>query len=400
MLIQRATKGPAVSVQEGLPLAEAIDKRFHFLFAVFMAGGNATIFDSLKEAIGCREDVGSSWLPMEMYPKDFIVKLPPFSLNGTCANSYVTHKRIRAMEKRGIKFDAAFYFQHTIVTLLYGLRRRVPYLLAMDGTPLWYAKNGFWYAHPFFEPQRTIPRIKRLITRSVYAHAFHLLPLSNTVKKSLMEDYEIAEERITVVPPGINLRRWIGPQRPPRRAVTETNPLRVLFVGADFLRKGGDLLLSVASRPEFKNVEIHFVTKSFTGIRSENVFVHPNLTINSEELINLYRTADLFVLPTRADSHSIASLEAMAMGLPVIATNVGGIPDIILDGETGYMIKPDDAEALADRLTRFVSHPETIGEMGTKCRKRVESHFNLQTNAERIVELLTKAATDRHNGVS
>lgn len=361
-----------------------------------MAGGNAAIFNNLKTSIGKRTDIDSSWLPMEVFPHDPITRIPPISLNGTLTNSAATRMRIRAMEKTGIRFDAAYYFQHTIVTFLYGYRRQVPYVMAMDGTPLWYAKFGLWYTHRYFDPATPLSRLKQAITRSVYRKAFHLLPLSTGVRDSLVEDYGVPPERITVMPPGIDTQRWQAIERRVNGAAAK--PFKVLFVGADFVRKGGDLLLSLAWRPEFHDTEFHFVTKSFTGRSRPNVFVHSDLSINCPELINLYRTADVFAVPTRNDTHSIASLEAMATGLPVIATKVGGIGDIVLEGETGFIIRPDDTEALADRIRRLQVKPELRIALGKNSRSRIEEHFNQDKQSDYLIELLTKAAIDKHPG--
>ena len=362
-----------------------------------MAGGNATIFQNLKAIIGRRDDIDSTWLPIEMYPEDPITKLPPISLNGTLKNSAATGARIHALHRSGIRFDAAFYFQHTIVTFLYRLRRRIPHLIAMDGTPLWYAENNLWYAHPHFDPGSIMARVKRKITQSVYAGAFRLLPMSLGVKESLIRDYNMREDRVDVVPPGIDLTKWNGPDRNALTNRRNGHPLNVIFVGADFLRKGGDILAKVASVEEFRNVHFHFVTKTFSGPHGPNVFIHSDMTINGNSLIDLYRTADVFVLPTRADSHSLASLEAMAMGLPVITTPVGGIVDIVNDGETGLLVPTDDLPALTDRLRLLLQNPELRFQLGRNGRAHVERTFNLERNAAKIVDLLNEAATGRVN---
>ncbi len=373
-----------------------IEKRKpHFLFAFYMAGGNATIYHNLKETIGRREDIESTWLPIEMYPNDPITKIPPISLNGTFKNSAATGARIHALYRTGVQFDAAFYFQHTIVTFLYRLRRRVPHLIAMDGTPLWYAENELWYAHPHFNPASAMARVKRRITQSVYGGAYRLLPMSFGVKKSLIRDYHINEERVDVVPPGIDLAKWNGPDRTASHGQEPGRPLNVIFVGADYVRKGGDVLAAVASMEEFRNVHFHFVTKTFTGTPAPNIFVHSDMSINGNSLIELYRGADIFVLPTRADSHSLASLEAMAMGLPVITTPVGGIVDIVKEGETGLLVPPDDLRTLMDRLRLLLCNPDLRLQLGRNGRAHVEEKFNLERNAARIVDLLNEAAARR-----
>jgi glycosyltransferase involved in cell wall biosynthesis len=369
-------------------------KKYRFLFAVEMTGGNAAWFQNLKDAISEREDVDSTWMPIELRPREIIAHIFPISRNWTLKGGLVTRRRVRLLEKSGLLFDAALFHHQVIATFLSGFAsefaRRVPTLISMDATPISMLKFGRWYNTSVANPDSVIRRLKRSVTRSVYSNAAHLLPFSAWARESLIRDYGVQEDKITVVPPSINLERWkwvpsTSPEHSPRR-------LRVLFVGADFTRKGGDLLLRIAKREEFQNYEFHFVTRSFSGTPGGNVFVHSNLGINTQPLIELYSMSDVFVLPTRADLSSWVLLEAMATGVPVISTKVAGIPEIVIDGQTGYLVDPEDEETLADRLRMLLHNPELRRRFARTGRERVESHFNLETNAEVIVERLKLAA--------
>lgn len=369
-------------------------KKPTFLFAAYMAGGNGTILQNLEDVIGGRTDLGSAWLRIEMDAESKRMDRRPRRpiLPGTIRNSFVTAQGIRRLEKAGVTFDAAYFFQQTICMFLWRFRRRVPYVIALDGTPLWFWKHELWYALPRFDPASLGARLKHEMTRRVYDRAFHLLPLSWSCRESLVQDYGIAPERITVVPPGINLATYVCPDR---QVTGPGRPLNLLFVGADFARKGGDLLVTLATQPEFADLQFHFVTKAYAGPRTANIHVYDNLTTNSAPMLALYREADFFVLPTRADSHSIASLEAMAMGLPVVATPVGGIVDIIEEEKTGYLVPRDDLAALADRIRRLRASKQLRVRLGLNGRRRVETHFNGETIAATVAGLLERAAAIR-----
>jgi glycosyltransferase involved in cell wall biosynthesis len=369
-------------------------RKYRFLFVVEMTGGNAAWFQNLKDAISGRDDVDSTWVPIELQPKEIIGRIFPVSLNWTLKGGLVTWRRIRRLERSGLAFDAALFHHQVIATFLSGFAsdfaRRVPTLISMDTTPVSMLKFGRWYGTPVANPNSVIRRLKRSVTRSVYSNAAHLLPFSAWAKESLIRDYGVQEDKITVVPPSINLRKWkwipsTSLEHSPKR-------LRVLFVGADFRRKGGDLLLRIAKREEFQNCEFHFVTRSFSGTPRENVFLHTSLGINSQSLIELYCMADVFVLPTRADLSSWVLLEAMATGVPVISTAIAGIPEIVIDGQTGYLVQPDDEETLVDRLRLLLFNPELRRRFARTGRERVELHFNLERNAEVVVERLKLAA--------
>jgi glycosyltransferase involved in cell wall biosynthesis len=365
------------------------------LFAAYMAGGNATILQNLQDFIQGREDVDSAWLPVEMDAESKRLGQAPKRhwVPGTIRNSLLAGNRIHELERSHGRFDAAYFFQQTICMFLWGFRARVPYVVAMDGTPLWYARNELWYAQVRFDPRSPAARVKHALTREVYRHAFHLLPLSWSVRDSLIREYDVPADRITVVPPGINLRRYACPDRQAQAA--RAGPLNVLFVGADFKRKGGDLLVEIARMPEFRDVHFHLVTRSYQGPGADNLHVHDAIQSNSEPMLQLLRAADLYVLPTRADSHAIASLEAMAMGLPVVTTPVGGVPDIMEEGKTGFLVPRDDLGALLDRIRQLRDDPGLRVTMGQAARRRVEQHFDADAVAATVVDIMKRAAASR-----
>jgi glycosyltransferase involved in cell wall biosynthesis len=96
---------------------------------------------------------------------------------------------------------------------------------------------------------------------------------------------------------------------------------------------------------------------------------------------------DVLVQPSRADNLPLSILEAMAAGLPVIGTRVGGIPELVLDGETGLLVEPESPEALARALDSLAASAERRAELGSRARERVEEHFSADGVATRTVAL-------------
>jgi len=123
----------------------------------------------------------------------------------------------------------------------------------------------------------------------------------------------------------------------------------------------------------------------------EGVTVFNNLQPNTPELINLYRSCDLFVLPTQAEAFGIAAVEASAAGLPVIATNVGGLVDIVEDGETGFLIPAGDHETLANRIGLLIENVEKREQMGRAARNHAIQYFDARKNANRVMAILKEA---------
>lgn len=99
------------------------------------------------------------------------------------------------------------------------------------------------------------------------------------------------------------------------------------------------------------------------------------------------RAADVFVLPSRGENLPMAILEAMGSGLPVVASRVGGIHEAVLDGETGYLVPPDDPVALAERLERLAADAALRESMGRAAVERVGSAFSTEVIGAAVVDL-------------
>ena len=94
--------------------------------------------------------------------------------------------------------------------------------------------------------------------------------------------------------------------------------------------------------------------------------------------------ADIFVLPSRSEAFPNAIMEAMAAGLPVVASNVGGIPELVEDGRTGHLVQPGDAAALASSLIGLLEQPQRLEEFGRAARRKVEQTVLLRPNGRSV----------------
>ena len=101
------------------------------------------------------------------------------------------------------------------------------------------------------------------------------------------------------------------------------------------------------------------------------------------EIQSVLDAADVFVLPSLWEAMPFAALEAMASALPVVATDVGGVSELICDGANGYLVPPADAAALAARLGRVLASPDERRKMGNAGRSQVERHFTLRSMIDR-----------------
>jgi len=118
------------------------------------------------------------------------------------------------------------------------------------------------------------------------------------------------------------------------------------------------------------------------------VRVHRNVKANSQVLQDLFAGCDLFVLPTRGEVFPLAGMEALAAGLPLVATRVGGLPELVVDGESGSLVDVDDGDALGDALEQLVGDAALRRRMSERARRDAEQRFDYRKNALRVFELV------------
>jgi glycosyltransferase involved in cell wall biosynthesis len=195
--------------------------------------------------------------------------------------------------------------------------------------------------------------------------------------------------KVLVLHPGIDLSTW-----PFRGATAPNERFRILFVAGFALLKGGDTLLAAFQSELMGTCELHIVTRSATTPVSfldqaravPNVHLHLDLLPSSDELKRLYWTCDVLVHPTREDVSSWVALEALATGIPVIITAIGGIPDIVIDGKTGLTIPVDDPTALARAVERVRIDHTLRSALVAQGREHVEQQYDAKRNARRLLD--------------
>jgi glycosyltransferase involved in cell wall biosynthesis len=190
---------------------------------------------------------------------------------------------------------------------------------------------------------------------------------------------------VTVIPPGVDLELFapdaVKPAGHPGRRV------RLLFVGGDFPRKGGPLLLQCMREGLAELCDLDIVTSAPVPTTPRTT-VHAGLDPNDPRLRALYRSADIFVLPTHADCLAVVLGEAMAAGLPIVTTDVGAQPEAVQDGESGVVVRPGDVEALGRALRRLAQDPALRTRMGERGRQLAEQRFDARVNALRLCDVI------------
>lgn len=119
--------------------------------------------------------------------------------------------------------------------------------------------------------------------------------------------------------------------------------------------------------------------------------------VTPDAVPELLKTATMLVAPSRAEAFGLSALEAQAAGRPVVATSVGGLPEIVIDGETGCLVAAENPQALADGIARILSDPERARSMGLAARARVRERFSIGAQAKSYEDLY-RGVLENRNG--
>lgn len=341
--------------------------------------GHYSYYANLRRFVDPVSSVTASWVPITYFEESGLLnRLPlPNGLRGTLTGRQQVVKGLNQAP-----CDIAVFNTQVPAALALPFLRKHAYILCTDITPIQYDRMGKHYNHA---PDRLplLTAIKQRLNERMFQQAARLLPWSSWTADSMVEDYGVDRAKIEVLPPGVDTMLW----QPSEEVRDEGTPLRILFVGGDFYRKGGEVLLAAFRKLPTDSAELHIATRS--EIKPEkNVYVYHGMLPNSAELVQLYQRCDLFCLPTFAEAFGIVAIEASAAGLPVVATNIGGLIDVVEEGVSGHLVEAGNIEQLAATLGKLAAKPETCVKMGYAARQRAESCFDARKNSERMVQIL------------
>jgi len=240
-----------------------------------------------------------------------------------------------------------------------------------------------------------VATVHGLNNRACFKYARRIIAVSNAVRRHLTTQ-GVPESRVTVIHNGIELRRY--------RRVPDPRPLRSelglapddMLIGSvgrlgpekghAYLIEAAAILIARESLPvrllivgEGKGRQALGRVARRCGIAQRVIF-----TGFQQDVVRHEAALDVFCLPSLKEGLSLAALEAMALGKPVVASRVGGTPEVVADGETGLLVEPANPEALAGALASLLRHPERARRMGDAGRKRVERLFDLERTVDQI----------------
>ncbi|MCW8207239.1 glycosyltransferase [Verminephrobacter aporrectodeae subsp. tuberculatae] len=165
----------------------------------------------------------------------------------------------------------------------------------------------------------------------------------------------------------------MAPYQPMSRQPSQR--LQVAFIGGDFVRKGGDRLLSWQKEHLHSFVDLHIVTDDrFRDERIPNTLWYGSLG-NSDVIGNLLPRMDVLCHPTTRDCSAIVVAEAAIVGVPSITTTVGGIPDLVEHGSTGYLFNSGEDAHFVESIIGLARNPELLMKLKVLARKKALAEF-------------------------
>ena len=359
---------------------------YHIGFIMEQALGHITHTQNLQANLRDLHDVQAHWGLVPWETRGLASHIPLYKSNWTVRAGLRARGAVKELSRR-TALDALFFHTQVPAVLASDWVRRVPSVVSLDATPMQYDALGQAYGHT--SGPVWLERLKWSLNRDCFRAARQLVTWSRWAKQSLVSDYEVPAEKVTVIPPGVNTSEWM--RATPRRV--QEGPVKILFVGGDLERKGGMLLLEAFRTLRPLGVSLHLVTR--TPLAAEpGLFVYDRMQPNSQELKQLYHECDIFCLPTAGDCLPMVLSEAGAAGLPTVSTQLAGIPEIVAEGETGFLIPAGDGVALTTALKRLVLNPELRLSQGERAIERVRREYDAPRNAERLLDLLRQVIDD------
>jgi len=261
---------------------------------------------------------------------------------------------------RGCSLIHAHFIFSGSIAIFVGKIYRIPIVLTAHGSDV-----------DCLEKSRVLRRFGIFILRRVQ----RVIAVSNSLKQKMV-DVGISPDKITVIPNGVDILKFKGTKQ-------DRTTSRLLWVGRLIEEKGVVYLIEAM---KWVNIEIPKIKLILIGegrLKGRLKRLAERLSVQVEfmgelpnsDVLRWMEDVDLFILPSLHEGLPLVLLEAMASCLPVVATSIGGIKDVVVDGETGILIPPKNPYLLAEKIIYLMKNEDLRRRMGENGRERVARHF-------------------------
>jgi glycosyltransferase involved in cell wall biosynthesis len=252
---------------------------------------------------------------------------------------------------------------------------------------------------------------KDVLHRLTHRPIDRILAVSDVIHRNVLETLPISPDRVLTLHDAIDTVRF-SPRSPGmlrRELGIDEGALLIGFVGRFSPGKGHEELMRAASmlRPRYPDVRYLVVGEASYGeedyAREVRALARQlgvdDLVIFAgfrRDIPEVMAALDVFAFPSHAESFGVVLIEAMAMERPSVSTNCDGVLDIMVDGETGFMVPPKNAQALAHGLARLLEDPALRQRIGKASRQRVLKFFDRERQIDRLEEIYEQVVTEDH----
>jgi starch synthase len=281
----------------------------------------------------------------------------------------LARRRMAAAERSGA-FDLLHFHTQATAYASVARMRRTPSIVSIDSTQHLASREvGSVLARLSYRPNI-------LHDGLVFSEAGAIVATSEWAARDLVANRPDCAHKLNVMPYPVRAcldAAWIR-ERFTRAGNQADRSVRVLFMGGDFPRKGGPDLLDAWREGGFADrATLDLVTDwPLAAARMPpGVSCIRGIVPNTPEWLDLWRQADLFVMPTRHEAFGMVFQEAAAAGLPVVATNINAIPEIVLDQHSGILVTPGDHRGLIEAMRTLIDSPDLRLRMGSAAFDRI-----------------------------
>ncbi|MBN1453573.1 MAG: glycosyltransferase family 4 protein [Anaerolineales bacterium] len=228
--------------------------------------------------------------------------------------------------------------------------------------------------------------------RAVFSAATHVIANSESALQDVHEAFHVPENKCHI----FYFSMTDPLEKPDLRSPSEKKG-DIICVGRLIPAKGQEILIrALALLKHIPEIRVEFLGdgwyKDAYQELAKELGVDDRCTFSGAvphtEVLAKMASAGMTVLPSRSEAFGIVNIESMAVGTPVIASNVGGIPEVVRDGQAGFLVPPEDPEALAEKIELLLSDNELRERMGQNARERFLEKFKLQRNIGQHAQLI------------
>ncbi len=250
--------------------------------------------------------------------------------------------------------------------------------------------------------------VKNLFKKSTLKNIKKIVTVSENNKKILEALYPLHKEKIQIIHNGIDTSWWKSQllrladedYSEIKRSVFHANKdtLIICTIAELHERKGHKYLIEAIEKliKNFPNIKLVLIGEGPERKNLETLIEKLELKRNiiligrQKEIPKLLKSSDIFCLPSRREAFGLVNAEAMITGLPVVASEAGGIPEIVKNEVTGYLVEKENSDALAEALKKLIISPEKRAQMGQAGKKRVLEEFDAKVMAQKYEDLYDK----------